>query len=131
MARAKVRALRERAVLDGEPLARPQANGPQLGTAAEVERIVAMAVNVRMEDIAAQLRSLQQQVNANFDVVLSEARRSVHALSGDLAAPSAAWQTKCGWRFANSPGFRLGSSACLPLPESWAKCARCFPRGSE
>ena len=127
---AKVRRLStvQRDAVQSLSLEAPRLSGPQLCTERELERIVEAAVNSKWSAAASQLRELQAASGARYNLVLSEARRSVHALAGDLAAPSHAWRTSCGWPFASGPGFRLVSDTRGGVPASWSRCRRCFPQ---
>ena len=130
LARAKMRLVKDRNILQCQAMDLVAANGPQLSTAAEVERIVAAAVSTVSAQCSAlsdRLLDFQRASGMRYDLVLSEARKSVHAVAGDLATASQSWRTRCGWRFTEGPGFRLSSSVSLGAPASWARCVRCFP----
>ena len=92
-----------------------------------MDKLVNEALDIRLEEVHGQLHELQSRANAKYELVLAVARHCVHALSSDLAAPPHTWQTRCGWRFAGSPGFRLAGTANFAPAAPWAKCARCWP----
>lgn len=120
LARARNRFVRERGLLDSSELPVAISSGPK--AAAEIERLVQQAVDQRMEYIGPRLDALSA-LAVRYDTVLHEGRRIAHALDSDLAAPSLHWQTRCGWHFAATPGWRL--SCALPA-EGWRQCAKCF-----
>jgi hypothetical protein len=119
-------AVRREDLVVAVPLDEPRASGPQLCTALELDKLVSAAVDSRWSEATAQLRDLQKASGTKYDLVVSEARRCVHAMAGDLVAPSSAWHTRCGWRFAMGPGFRLTATSQGGAPASFLRCSRCF-----
>ena len=101
-------------------------SGPGMCTPAEVERIVQRAVEHSVGSVSVRVDELRLH-SARYDLVLHEGRRVVHALACDLAAPAIAWQTRCGWRFASTSGWRLSSSASSSGRSGWKECAKCAP----
>jgi hypothetical protein len=124
LARARRRFIQEQGLLEGHALAEVASSGPSLCTAAEVERLVQQAVGNRVGDLTACVKELRAHA-APYDLVLHEGRRIVHALAIDIAAPASTWQTRCGWRFANTVGWRLAASASSRPAGGWKDCARC------
>ncbi len=86
LSQVNLRTMRECSLLEGYPLQEPAPSGPQLGTCAEVERVVAEAVDVRMHGLTDQIGVL----------ALAETRKCMSALSTDVSAPPHTWQIKCG-----------------------------------
>ena len=129
LARARRRFIRDQGLLEGHELSAVAASGPSLCTPVEVERIVARAVSESLQQSTARVEELRSHAT-RYDQVLHEGRRVIHSLGMDLAAPSVCWQTRCGWRFAGTPGWRLASSAGAGRKDGWRECAKCTASSS-
>jgi hypothetical protein len=125
LARARRRFIREQALLEGQLLAAPAASGPSLQTAAEVERLVQNAICQPLADMEERVAALRVGGAPAFDLVLHERYQRVHCMACDLASPAASWQTQCGWKFAQTLGWRLAASSLFRPAGGWRRCGRC------
>lgn len=127
LAKSRRKAMRDRGLLEGHLLPTPAGNGPQQCTEAEVTRIVQETVGHKLQLLVDTVGKLQTAADTSYKLVFHEPRGVVHVLACDLSAPAASWQSRCGWRFAHKPGWRLVSEASQPPDASWHHCRRCAP----
>jgi hypothetical protein len=127
LSKVRLRTMRERSLLGGYQLEVPAPSGPQLCTSIEVDRIIAEAMNVQMFEVHQRLNELQSHSSTRYELVLAVARNFVHSLASDLSSAPDTWQTRCGWRFAGAPGFRLAKSCNFAVAAPWKQCSKCWP----
>ena len=125
LARSRRRLIREQGLLDCAPLAAPGPSGPACYTEEEIQRLVQGAVDSAMAEVSQRVDALRVRGGPAYDLLIHERRKMIHRMAVDVAAPVEAWQTQCGWRFATSLGWRLGSMSCHVDRGHFKPCSRC------